>query len=199
MTDRLAFRRSPLQGFGFPEGVREVPFLAQINVRANTQDAGVAARFAAVLGFALPSVPNTVRGDAGVHALWLGPDEWLVVGPPGTEAALEASARASLGEAVGSVVEISANRTAIDIWGQEARAVLETGCAIDLHPRAFGPDRCAQTMIARAPVILQQLTAEPRYRLLVRPSFAAYLGAWLGDALTAGDHAPFPNRVDRER
>lgn len=200
MTGSAAVRRSPLHGFGFPEGLREVPFLAQINVRANPQDARVSARFAAALGFALPTVPNTVRGDGDAYALWLGPDEWLVVGPPGAEAALEASARAGLGDTVGSVVDVSANRTAIELWGQEARAALETGCAIDLHPRAFGPGQCVQTLVARAGVILQQLTEEPRYRLLVRSSFAAYLAAWLCDALIAGQpRAAFPSRADGQQ
>lgn len=200
MTGSAAVRRSPLHGFGFPEGLREVPFLAQIDVRADPRDAGVSARFAAALGFALPTVPNTVRGDGDVHALWLGPDEWLVVGPPGAEAGLEAGARAGLGDTAGSVVDVSANRTAIELWGPDARAALETGCAIDLHPRAFGPDRCAQTLLARAGVILQQLSEEPRYRLLVRPSFAAYLAAWLCDALIAVEpRAALPDRADGQR
>jgi sarcosine oxidase subunit gamma len=53
---------------------------------------------------------------------------------------------------------------------------------IDLHPRAFGPGRCAQTLLARANVIVHQVGDEPRYRLYARPSFVAYLAAWLNDA-----------------
>jgi len=40
-------------------------------------------------------------------------------------------------------------------------------------------------LVARTGVILHQLTDEPRYRLLVRPSFSAYLAEWLRDAMTA--------------
>jgi len=68
-----------------------------------------------------------------------------------------------------------------------ARAALESGCPIDLHPRVFRAGQCAQTLLARASVILWQLTEEPRYRLLVRPSFAAYVAAWLTDAVAAAD------------
>jgi sarcosine oxidase subunit gamma len=78
-------------------------------------------------------------------------------------------------------VDVSANRTTIELWGAAAREVLASGCAIDLHPRAFGSGRCAQTLIARAGVILHQFTDEPRYRLYVRPSFARYLAEWLTD------------------
>ncbi|MGW0201911.1 sarcosine oxidase subunit gamma family protein, partial [Nonomuraea sp. NPDC003201] len=54
------------------------------------------------------------------------------------------------------------------------------GCALDLHPRAFGPGRCAQTMLARAQVVL--VPREDGFLVLVRSSFAAYLAEWLLDA-----------------
>ncbi|EWM17999.1 sarcosine oxidase, subunit gamma [Kutzneria sp. 744] len=54
-----------------------------------------------------------------------------------------------------------------------------------MHPRAFGPGRCAQTMLARAAVVLHQVDAGPTYRLLVRPSFAGYLTSWVRDAASA--------------
>jgi sarcosine oxidase subunit gamma len=71
--------------------------------------------------------------------------------------------------------------------------VLAAGCALDLHPRAFGPGRCAQTLLARAAVILEQTSGEPAYRIYVRPSFAGYLADWLRDA------APAPAQADPSR
>ena len=65
-------RRSPLDGVRLIDGLRELPFLAQLSVRTSTP------------GTMLPTGPNTVAGDATRAALWLGPDEWLVVGPPGS-------------------------------------------------------------------------------------------------------------------
>lgn len=188
-------KRSPLEDFAFPAGLREVPFLAQINLRADPSASGVMQRLASALGFALPVEPNTSAGGAEQLALWLGPDEWLLLGAPGAEASLETRCRAALGSDIGSVVDVSANRTTLELWGPAARSVLETGCAIDLHPRAFGPGRCAQTQLARTGVILHQLTSEPRYRLLVRPSFSAYLASWLRDAMpdsASDDDRPEP-------
>lgn len=179
-------RRSPLDGFVFPRGLREVPFLAQVDLRADPADQAVTARLGAVVGGALPTTPNTVAGDvAGAHALWLGPDQWLVVGPPTTEGDLERRLRGALDGAHGSVVDVSANRTTLELRGPNARTILEGGCSIDLHPRAFGRRRCAQTLLARANVIVEQLTDEPLYRIFVRPSFAIYLATWLTDALEA--------------
>ena len=161
-------RRSPLDGVALSGGVRELPFRAQFSVRTQAP------------GSSLPTKPNTVAGDASQAALWLGPDEWLVVGPPGSEAALETDLRAT----GATVVDVSANRTTLEIRGLRARELLEFGCPIDLHPRVFGPGRCAQTLLARANVLIWFVAddPEPVYRLLVRPSFAAYIAAWLADA-----------------
>jgi sarcosine oxidase subunit gamma len=177
-------RHSPLEGFAFPPGLREVPFLAQIDVRLTASDQVALDAVESVVG-PLPVDPNTFTGGPDGSVLWLGPDEWLLVGPPDGAAALESHLRSALGEAAArvAIVDVSANRTALELRGPNARAVLEGGCSIDLHPRAFGPGRCAQTLLARANVIVQQLTDEPVYRIFVRPSFATYLATWLTDAL----------------
>jgi sarcosine oxidase subunit gamma len=183
-------RRSPLAHLagvlaaagGDAVALAERPFLAQVGVRLHPGDGGPSAAEAA-LGFALPATPNTTAGANDRTALWLGPDEWLVVAAPGEESALEVELSEALGGGLGSVVDLSANRTALELRGPAARDVLAKGCALDLHPRAFGPGRCAQTLLARAQVILEQLDDEPAYRLLVRGSFAGYVATWLLDAM----------------
>jgi sarcosine oxidase, subunit gamma len=196
VSDALVARHSPLEAFAAAFGqvttttdgavsLAEVPFLAQLDVRADPADAPLLARLGAVVGVDLPLVPNhaVVASDGDRHVLWLGPDEWLVVDRPGTEKLLEGRLRAAVQGGRGSVVDVSANRTTIRLAGRQARDVLEHGCSIDLHPRAFGPGRCAQTLIARTGVIVHQVSPEPEYRLLLRPSFAAYLATWLLDAI----------------
>ncbi len=112
-----------------------------------------------------PVAPNTVVGDA----IWLGPDEWLVLGGREEDYAEMPAA-----------VDVSANRVCLELSGEGAADVLARGCALDLHPSVFPPGRCAQTLVARAQVILYR--TEDAFRLLVRPSFADYLRAWLRDA-----------------
>ena len=161
--------------------LRERPFLAQLDLRLGGDETARAA-VAGVIGAPLPLEPGTSARGAGCTALWLGPDEWLLVGAPGGEDQLARKLDDALRESFATVVDVSANRTAIEVAGPRAREVLEKGCSIDLHPRAFGPGRCAQTMLARAQVVLEQETEEPAYRLFVRASFSAYLAAWLMDA-----------------
>jgi sarcosine oxidase, subunit gamma len=176
-------RRSPLAGMALPDGARELPFLAQLTIRLDPAEEAARRAIESVVG-PLPLAPNTFHGGPDASVLWLGPDEWLIVGPPGGEEDLEAQLRRALGEAGRSVaiVDVSANRTTIELSGPAARETLERGCPIDLDPPAFGPGHCAQTLVARANVLVAQLDNAPTYQLYVRPSFAAYLVAWLTDA-----------------
>jgi sarcosine oxidase subunit gamma len=162
-------RQSPLAGY---PGIVEIPFLTMVDVRvAPTSPA--ASALGDRLGGPLPVVPGAVVDAGARHILWLGPDEWLVVGPPDDHDLL------SLAEPGASIVDVSANRTTVEVTSRE---LLEHGCALDLHPRAFHAGHCAQTTVARTQVILWQTSDAPTYRLLVRPSFAHYLADWLTDA-----------------
>ncbi|MFD9722201.1 sarcosine oxidase subunit gamma [Streptomyces sp. NPDC059072] len=160
----------------------EVPFLAQMNVRLDAK--GPAADAVGVaLGLQLPLEPGTAVRAGDSTAVWLGPDEWLVVGRPGTQRDLESRIRSAVGDEPVSVTDVSAQRTTLLVSGPRARDLLSHGCPLDLHPRAFGPGRCAQTTLARTQVILVARD-EPRagFWVLVRSSFAGYLTDWLLDA-----------------
>jgi sarcosine oxidase, subunit gamma len=145
-------------------GARELVFLAQVDVRA---DPSTAAR----LGF--PPEPNTVASGPDRDILWLGPDDWLVVGHTGTAEALVAELETTLGGVHHSVVDVSANRTGIELAGPSRHELLSSACPIDLHPRSWRDGRCAQTVFGAAQILLQE--REDTTRLFVRPSFAAYV------------------------
>ncbi len=80
-----------------------------------------------------------------------------------------------------AAVDVSDALVAWQLGGDQMRRVLAKGCALDLHPRQFGPGRCAQTLLAHAGVTLI-CEAPDRMRLLCRTSFAAYTASWLADA-----------------
>jgi len=161
----------------------ERPFLAHVNLRLDPSDLSARARVLGTLGVELPVSPNTVSDGAGHAALWLAPDEWLFVGPTGSEGEIVASLQGALAPYHHSVLDITANRTTLELAGSRAREVLATGCALDLHPRVFGPGRCAQTLYAKTQVVVWQVDHVPTFRLLVRPSFARYLAEFLCDAM----------------
>lgn len=173
----------------------ELPFLAQVNLRVDPKSPAADA-VGQALGVTLPLEPNTVNRSGDLAVLWLGPDEWLIVGPADTQndlqtrllTALEASEDDA---AAGAVVDVSAQRTTLLVAGTRAAELLAHGCSLDLHPRSFEAGRCAQTTLARAQVILvPRHEHKPGFWVLVRSSFAGYLADWLLDAATEQTERP---------
>ncbi|MFG2522280.1 sarcosine oxidase subunit gamma [Streptomyces sp. NPDC048527] len=160
----------------------ERPFATMVNVRVSPASAA-ASRIEKTLGAPLPRAYGETTSSGTHTACWLGPDEWLVLSQ-----AEETSVAAELGEALaadpGSVVDVSANRTTLELSGPAARQVLEKGCPLDLHPRVFGPGRAVSTTVGPIAVLLRQVDDAPTYRLLPRSSFADYLARWLIDAMS---------------
>lgn len=192
LTDISVLRTSPLAHLasaleqGSVQGergvsLREIAFTTQVGLRAEPgTDAHEA--LAAATGVGLPDSVGQVAGNAdGTAVLWSGPDEFLVVAPEGTE--LLDDLVQALGQAPGQVVDLSANRTVIELSGPSARLVLEKGCPADLHPRSFGVGTAITTALGPVPVLLWK-SAENTFRLLPRTSFADYTARWLLDAMT---------------
>jgi sarcosine oxidase subunit gamma len=182
-------RTAPLRSWSerfaaLPDAVRIVaePFVAKVNLRVDPAGPSAAA-VAAHLGVALPTAPSRwVDGDTA-RVIWLGPDEWLVTSLSYGPRDLEAGLRATVGPGGGAVVDVSAQRTTLRLRGAHIRDMLATGCALDLHPRAFPAGSAAQTTLGLAGVVLLALDdTATHYQLHVRSSFARYLATWLLDA-----------------
>lgn len=160
----------------------ERPFLGHLNLRGDAADAQFVSAVSEVLGVAPPLEPNTVA-EQGEHALlWLGPDEWLVLTPPDAQGGVLERLRGALADRFGAVTDVSGGQTVITLSGRRAREVLAKGCTLDLHPRAFGPGRCAQSRIAKSAALIRQTDESPAFEIVVRRSFADYLWQWLEDA-----------------
>ena len=121
--------------------------------------------------------PNTTTTWNGHDVLWLGPDEWLVVGEPGSEEEIVRALGDAFDGSHASVLDVSANRAVFDL--DDALELLSTACGLDLDPTRWIPGMCAQTLVGHAQVILHQRD-ERTTRVFVRPSFAGYLLERLG-------------------
>ena len=181
-------RESPLLGFtpkaNAQSGVQisERPLLGHINLRGSAGDDAFLKAAEGPLGFSLPLISNTVSHGAGLAALWLGPDEWLIITPTDGESAIVASIAGALGDMHSSITDQTGGQTIIRISGPSARDLLAKGCTLDLHPTVFGPGRCAQTLVAKAMATIVYVDDTPTFDLVVRRSFADYLRSWLQDA-----------------
>jgi sarcosine oxidase, subunit gamma len=176
MPDLSHARRAPLTATS--PGVRPLPAAARWILRG-----GPTVRLAAEggLGLALPAAAcrAVARGDSA--ALWLGPDEWLLITPAQAAEATAAALRAALVGLAHSLVEVSHRQVALELRGPDAPLLLAAGCPLDLDTSAFPVGMCTRTMLAKAEIVLWRTGAEV-FRIEVWRSFAPYVSAFLSEA-----------------
>ena len=131
-------------------------------------------------GIDWPTRPNTVAGRQAFSVLWLAPTEWMVTGkPPDETAALAAKA---LGQALHHVADLSDGWAIFNIGGGHSRELIAKGCSLDLHPRAFPPDACAQTLLGQCFAVLRRTDQDSAFLAMVEAPLAGHMQAWLADA-----------------
>jgi sarcosine oxidase, subunit gamma len=129
------------------------------------------------LGLKLPEKPKTSASTGTRHALWLGPDEWLVIDE--TEADLAAPC-ASVKD-LHSAVDVSHRTTAILVSGPGAEAAIAAGCPQDLSLAAFPVGACSRTVLGKVEIVLFR-TGDEAYRVEVWRSFSDYAFTLLSEA-----------------
>jgi sarcosine oxidase subunit gamma len=171
-----------------PRGVRlaERAGLGKIDLRGDPHARGFMVAAGRVLDLLLPSEPCTSAVTDQIRVLWLGPDQWLVTCPARDVPGLLASLREALAGVHAAITEVTEGRAAFRVAGPSARDVLAKGCPLDLHARAFPPGRCAQSLLAKASVLIHLVEDDPEqgpvFDVYVARSFAHYLWTWLEDA-----------------
>lgn len=138
---------------------------------------GDPAALGAAFGLALPTQPCRAVEAGGRSALWLGPDEWLLLAPPGT---LDANTVVS----DAAVVDIGHRQVGLVLEGPGAADTLAAGCPLDLHHTAFPAGMCTRTVFGKAEIVLWRQDAA-RFHLEVWRSFTAYVHGLLERAAAA--------------
>jgi sarcosine oxidase subunit gamma len=160
--------------------------LGKLDLRGDPHDRTFMTAIGRVLDLLLPTEPCTSATRERVSALWLGPDQWLLTCPESEAAGLVRSLREALFDGHAAITEVTDGRVAFHLAGPSARDVLAKGCPLDLHPRAFPLGSCAQSLLAKAAVLIHLVDDDPRsgagFDLYVARSFAHYLWMWLEDA-----------------
>ena len=161
--------------------LHEQPFLGHLNVRGSLANSAFASACKKVLGQALPADANRVVVGNNATIIWYGPSEWLVLVAGESTAQTVKALQQELGETHSLITDISGGNTVIEIGGSHARALLAKAVTIDLHPSVFAVGHAALTTFAHAAATLY-CPQENVYRIIVRRSFADYIGHWLIDA-----------------
>lgn len=135
------------------------------------------AGLSSALGLDLPTRPKTSASSDSRHALWLGPDEWLVI----DEAGADLAALLKPVAAFHSAVDVSHRNAAFVVSGKGAATAINAGCPQDLSLAAFPVGAASRTILHKVEIVLYR-TGEDAFRVECWRSFADYAFTFLTEA-----------------
>jgi sarcosine oxidase subunit gamma len=160
-----------------PPAVEATPWLRPLEFAARFSfrgDAAAQAAAGAAFGVAFPAMPCRAASAGARAALWLGPDEQLLIAPAAENETVRAGIGAALGSLPHSLVDVSHRQLALELAGPRAAWLLNAGCPLDLDASAFPVGMCTRTVFHKAEIVLWR-TAGDRFRVEVWRSFADYV------------------------
>lgn len=125
-------------------------------------------------GIDLPELACRATTDGKRAALWLGPDEHLLLAADGELTLIEAGLVQALQGQAYSLVDVSHRQVGFSIHGPHAEWLLESQCPLPLNLRDFPVGMCTRTVFAKAEIVLWR-TGEQAFRLEVWRSFSLYV------------------------
>ena len=154
----------------------------RISLRAPAESLAALSR---ALGVKLPEEPmgsafgksGDFGGKGGRAALWLGPDEWLVIDTAGNDPMADCAKV----KALHSAADISHRHVAIDVSGAGAADALNAGCPRDLSLVAFPVGAAARTVLGKIEIALFR-SGEDAFRVECWRSFSDYAFTFLAEA-----------------
>ncbi len=163
-------RIHPLEGKGFGNGAVTLTPAAPASRLGLRAGVDAQAALSKALGVDLPAKPKTTATSGGRTAIWLGPDEWLVVDLAGGDLMADCAKAGALH----SAVDVSHRNTAIDVTGAGAAATLNAGCPLDLSDAAFPVGAGTRTILGKAEIVLWRVDADT-WRVECWRSFSPYV------------------------
>lgn len=161
--------------------IAALPPMGKALFRARGNPAWVAEQVWQRAAVKLPLEPNTSISGL-VTALWTGPSTWLLLTELASLPALRQTLESLNPEITCLAADVSDARCGFVVSGPGARNLLGKLCALDLHDSVFAPGQCAQSLLARIPVLVYRAAAGCEFHLYVDRSFSAYAWDWLSDA-----------------
>lgn len=174
---KAAIRRLPLDGrqaTGPSVRIDPADPAFRLSLRAPKTSAAALSK---ALGLPLPLKPKTSSSKGSRTALWLGPDEWLIL-DTGKQNPADALSRSRVAHAA---VDVSHRNTAIMVTGDGAQMTISAGCPQDLRPKRFPVGACSRTLLGKAEIVLLRVKADV-FRVECWRSFSPYVFDFLEEA-----------------
>jgi sarcosine oxidase subunit gamma len=136
--------------------------------------------------FAEESCRALVEGTRAT--LWLGPDEYLLLGRADgsdadiaeSELAAAESIERALGDMPHALVNISHRQFGLEVSGPHAATIVNGACPLDLDLSEFPVGMCTRTVLAKADIVLWR-TGDDAFHLEVWRSFNGYVTGLLSE------------------
>jgi sarcosine oxidase subunit gamma len=181
MADLVMSRTSPLAGLSLPSKVG-VAAVTDPGPSARVIYRGAPELCSAAYGVALPTTPMRAHAEGDCAALWLGPDEWLLLMPDAEGSTIGAALAQSLPGQAASLVDVGHRQIGFSVTGPRVAELLNSGCPLDLDVAAFPVGMCTRTILAKVEIILWR-TAEDAFHIEIARSLAPYAVELLREAM----------------
>ena len=145
-----------------------------LNIRGSIANKNFFSNAERVFNQPLPTIFNTFT--SGSHQIyWQAPDEWLLVTDHDLNSIIQ---EVNLVDDI-YVSDQSGGLVQLSIQGPKVHPLLAKSCTLNLNENLILPGQCAQTGLAKAPVLIALVDATPQFNFVIRRSFAEYTALWL--------------------
>jgi sarcosine oxidase subunit gamma len=165
--------------------MKEIKPIMKLIIRGKTKDFITA--IGKNLNILLPTEPNTSTSGETLTALWLSPDEWMLVSnntisEDTNTYEVEDNLIKSISKVnLGAVTDVSDQFVMINIKGSKIFDLFASGSPFNFNEFKNKKGSVIQTILSHIDVIIH-LTEISEVNLLVRRSFSQHLYSWLNDS-----------------
>ena len=165
--------------------VKEISPIMKLNLRGKKREF-----FTAVgkhLDMILPTEANTSSSSSKLTAIWLSPDEWMVVSNELIEKNinsydLEESLYNSISKTnLGAVIDVTDQFVMLEFKGSKIYELFSSGSPYNFNDFREKKGSTTQTLLNNIDVIIQN-KSENLVNLFVRRSFSEHLFSWINDS-----------------
>jgi sarcosine oxidase, subunit gamma len=165
--------------------MREISERGMIDLRGIAADKKFMAAVKSVLGFDLPKAPRTSASWGDLKALWLSPDQWLILCTRSKTTSLLAELNEALGKVHSLAVDVSDMRSIIRLEGEGVRETLMKGSSLDLISDEYKAGTVRRMRFAEIAALLH-VVEDNVFDIYVFCSYAEYTWAFLLKAARKG-------------
>ncbi len=165
--------------------MREISERGMIDLRGLASDQKFMAAVKSVIEIDLPKAPRSSATWGDVKALWLSPDQWMILCTRSKTTALLAELNAALGKIHSLAVDVSDMRAIIRLEGEGVRETLMKGSSLDLISNDYKAGAVRRMRFAEIAALLH-VVEENVIDVYVFRSYAEYTWAFLTKAARKG-------------